>query len=173
MQEVYGSTQPKQLLSGPTGNGKRSSWLHLQPPGEVQRAVCLHLLAHSRCLINGRLMISQVHSPFSPPSVTVGGRPRVGELAAFSMEQDVQTWLQDASLWNAVANTNELPHVTRHLLCEQLDDSGTGRALKRKFIATVMLQASLRRRPFLHKRLLIRKIIIASTFQVPDTVQKD
>lgn len=60
-----------------------------------------------------------------PYSVMTGGdRPRVGELAAFSVEQDVQTWLQDASLWNAVvANTNELPHVTRHLLCGQLDDS--------------------------------------------------
>lgn len=55
-------------------------------------------------------------------SVTVEGRPRVGELAAFSVEQDVQTWLRDASLWNAVANTNELPHVTRHLLCGQLGD---------------------------------------------------
>lgn len=55
--------------------------------------------------------------------MAVGGRPRVGELAAFSVEQDVQTWLQDASLWNVVANTNELPHVTRRLLCEQLDDS--------------------------------------------------
>lgn len=60
--------------------------------------------------------------------MTVGDRPRVGELAAFSVEQDVQTWLQDASLWNAVANTSELPHVTRHLLCGQLDDALWDRA---------------------------------------------
>lgn len=58
-------------------------------------------------------------SSCSPPSVTVESRPQTGELAAFSVEQDVQMWLQDASLWNAVANTNELPHVTRHLLCGQ------------------------------------------------------
>lgn len=61
--------------------------------------------------------------PYSPPSVTVGDRPWLRKLAAFSAEQDVQTWLQDASLWNAVANTNELPHITRHPLCGQLDDS--------------------------------------------------
>lgn len=36
--------------------------------------------------------------PCNPPSVMVGDRPWVGTLAAFSAEQDVQTWLQDASL---------------------------------------------------------------------------
>lgn len=88
-----------------------------------------------------------------PYSVTVGDRPRVGELAAFSVEQDVQTWLQDASLWSAVvANTNELPHVTRRLLCGQwMTRHGTGRALKGHFRATVMFQISLQRRAFSHE----------------------
>ena len=59
----------------------------------------------------------------SPPHVTLRDRPRAGKLASFPAKQDVQTWLQEASLWNVVANTNELPYVTRHLLCGQSDDS--------------------------------------------------
>lgn len=87
-----------------------------------------------------------------PCSVTVWDRPRVGELAAFSIEQDVQTWLQDASLWNVVANTNELPHVTRHPLCGQLDDSLWDWAGSQgEFHATVIFQVSLQRRTFSHE----------------------
>lgn len=67
-------------------------------------------------------MISETY-PCSPPSVTVGNRPSAGEPATFSIEQDARTWLQDAFLWNAVANIKELPHVTKHLLYAQLDDS--------------------------------------------------
>lgn len=52
-----------------------------------------------------------------------GSQGQTQTWGAGSVEQDVQTWLQDASLWNAVANTNELPHITKHLLCGQLDDS--------------------------------------------------
>lgn len=92
----------------------------------------LHTVGVS-CPLNG-LIGAQ---PCSPPSVTVGDRPRVGELAAFSDEQDVQTWLQDASLWNAVAQTNELPPVTRHLLCGQSggapwDRAGSPRGFRRR-----------------------------------------
>lgn len=90
--------------------------------------------------------------PCSPPSVIVRDRPWVGKLSAFSAEQDVQTWLQDASLWNVVANTNGLPHVARHPLCGQLDDSlWDWEALEGNFIAAVMFQASLRRRAFPHE----------------------
>lgn len=84
-------------------------------------------------------------------------------------------WLQDASLWNAVANTNELPHVTRHLLCEQLDDSlwawagSQGEFHSRGYVSGFPSENGFSPQ----KRLLIRKIIIASTFQVPDTVQRD
>lgn len=97
---------------------------------EVQRNVYLLVLAYSWCLINGHLMISWVHGPAVWQS---GINP---DLGSSSVEQDVQSWLQDASLWNAVANTNELPHITRHILCGQMTHCGTGRAFKGNFICS-------------------------------------
>lgn len=169
MQEVYGNVQPKHLLSGPTSYLKRSSCF----APEASRVRCLlHVLAHSRCLINGRWKISWVHGPTVWQS---GTDPELG------------SWLP-SPLSRMCKRGSRMHHCGMRLLLIQMSfltsqgiyyvDSwmtrhGTGRALKGHFIATVMFQISLQRRAFSHEWLLIRKTTIANTFQVPDTAQRN
>ena len=86
----------------------------------MQRGVYLYALAHA---FDKWALSDLMDSGRSPPRVTLRDRPQARKLASFPAKQDVQTWLQEASLWNVVANTNELPYVTRHPLCGQSDDS--------------------------------------------------
>lgn len=71
------------------------------------------------------------------------GQRRSWKRASFPAKQDVQTWLQEASLWNVVANTNQASLRHEHPLCGQSDDLLWDWADSRgEFYSAVMFQAS-------------------------------